>query len=142
VVLSADTASAAKETASKTGATAAATNAEAVQGADLVVLAVPHGAVAAIVTELGEALTGKTVVDATNPLTDDYSGLTTTGVSAAEHLQRRFPAQRSSRRSTRSSLAGTATRPKAVSRWTPSSPPTTTWPRRPSAPWPSRSATG
>ncbi len=91
VVLSADSASAAQETAGKTGAIAVATNAEAVQGADLVVLAVPHGAVAAIVTELGDALTGKTVVDVTNPLTDDYSGLTTTGVSAAEELQAQVP---------------------------------------------------
>ena len=91
VVLSADSASAAQEAASKTGATAVATNAEAVQGADLVVLAVPHSAVAAIVSELGDALTGKTVVDVTNPLTDDYSGLTTTGVSAAEELQAQVP---------------------------------------------------
>ncbi len=54
-------------------------------------LAVPHGAVAGIVAELGEALAGKVVVDATNPLNDTYSDLTTSGVSAAEQLQQQVP---------------------------------------------------
>ena len=91
VVLSASSADSASQVASTTGATAAASNTKAVQGAELVVLAVPHGAVAGIVRELGEALSGKTVVDVTNPLTADYSGLTTTGVSAAEQLQAQVP---------------------------------------------------
>lgn len=90
VVAAADPASAAK-TAANTGATAAASNAEAVQGADAVVLAVPHGAVAQVVADLGGALDGKTVVDATNPLNDSYSDLTTSGVSAAEALQQQVP---------------------------------------------------
>lgn len=91
VVLSAGDAAAARTTADAAGAAAATSNVEAVQGADLVVLAVPYGAVAGIVTELGDALNGKTVVDVTNPLTDDYSDLATSGVSAAELLQQQVP---------------------------------------------------
>ena len=41
-----------------------ASNGDAVRDADVVVLAVPHGAVAGIVAELGDALEGKVVVDA------------------------------------------------------------------------------
>lgn len=69
------------------GARAASTNDEAVQGAELVVLAVPHQAVAGIAGELGDALNGTVVVDSTNPLNESFSDLTTTGRSAAEDLQ-------------------------------------------------------
>lgn len=81
----------ATKTAETTGATAAASNAEAVRGADAVVLAVPHGAVAQVVADLGGALAGIVVVDATNPLNDSYSDLTTSGISAAETLQQQVP---------------------------------------------------
>lgn len=90
VVAASDPASAAK-TAASTGATAAASNADAVHGADAVVLAVPHGAVPGVVADLGDALDGKTVIDATNPLNDTYTDLTTSGVSAAEALQEQVP---------------------------------------------------
>ena len=90
VVSAADPSSAAK-TAETAGATAAASNAEAVQGADAVVLAVPHGAVAQVVADLGGALDGRTVVDATNPLNDSYTDLTTSGTSATEALQQQVP---------------------------------------------------
>ena len=91
VVVSASDPTSAQETAAKAGARAAATNSEAVQGADAVVLAVPNGAVAKVVADLGADLDGKTVVDATNPLNDTYSDLTTSGVSAAEALQQLTP---------------------------------------------------
>lgn len=90
VVAASDPARAAK-TAASTGSTAADSNAEAVQGADVVVLAVPHGAVAGVVAHLAGALDGKTVVDATNPLNDTYTDLTTSGTSAAEALQQQVP---------------------------------------------------
>lgn len=90
VVAASDPASAAK-TAASTGATAAASNADAVHAADAVVLAVPHGAVPGVVADLGDALDGKTVIDATNPLNDTYTDLTTSGVSAAEALQEQVP---------------------------------------------------
>ena len=91
VVVSATHVDSAQATATRTGATAAVSSTAAVQQADVVVLAVPHAAVAGLVTELGEALTGKLVVDATNPLNDSYSDLTTSGVSAAEQLALQVP---------------------------------------------------
>ncbi len=91
VVLSASDPSSAQRTAAKTGAKAAPSNAEAVNNADVVVLAVPGSAVATIATELSTVLAGKIVVDATNPLNDTYSDLTTTAVSAAELLQQQLP---------------------------------------------------
>lgn len=91
VVVSASDPASAAQTAQTAGATAAASNAEAVQGADAVVLDVPHGAVAQVVADLGGGLDGRTVVDATNPLNDSYSDLTTSGVSAAEALQQQVP---------------------------------------------------
>ena len=91
VVLAAADPAHAEQAAQAAGATAAASNAEAVHGADVVVLAVPGSAVAAVTAELGAALDGKTVVDSTNPLNDTYTGLTTTGVSAAELLQEQAP---------------------------------------------------
>lgn len=55
--------------------------------ADVVVLAVPYGAVDDAVRELGSSIDGKTLVDVTNALTEDMqlaSGCTTSG---AERLQ-------------------------------------------------------
>jgi predicted dinucleotide-binding enzyme len=92
VVLAASDPANAKAVAARTGATAVDSNAAAVEGADVVVLAVPGSAVAGIAAELTEALAGKIVVDATNPLNDTYTGLTTTGVSSAELLQQQLPA--------------------------------------------------
>jgi 8-hydroxy-5-deazaflavin:NADPH oxidoreductase len=79
----------ARAAAAETGAKAAATNAGAVPSAEVVVLAVPYGALAEVVDELGDALTGKVVVDATNPLRPDYQGLAVEGTSAAEQVQAR-----------------------------------------------------
>lgn len=91
VSLSAQSAASLQQAAASAGARAADSNVDAVKDVDVVVLAVPHGAVAAIVTELGHALDGKTIVDATNPLNDTYTDLTTSGVSAAEELQKQVP---------------------------------------------------
>lgn len=91
VVLSASNPSSAQQVAARTGATAVHSNAEAVEGADLVVLAVPGSSVAGIAAELAEALAGKIVVDATNPVNDTYTDLTTAGVSSAELLQQQLP---------------------------------------------------
>jgi len=64
--------------------------AEAVANADIVVLALPYDAALAAIGSLD--LAGKTVVDMTNPITADFSGLKlghTT--SAAEELQQAAP---------------------------------------------------
>lgn len=74
----------AEKVAEAVGATAAVTPAEAAKGADVVVLAVPAGAAAEVVGQLGAAEV--VVVDATNPLNDTFSDLTTVGTSNAEQL--------------------------------------------------------
>ena len=69
-------------------------NADAVAGADTVVLAVPFGAVQGIAADLAGDLAGKIVIDVTNPLNDDLSGLSTNGQSAAELVQQAAPQAR------------------------------------------------
>jgi predicted dinucleotide-binding enzyme len=67
-------------------------NAEAVRGAEVVILAVPYGAVSEVAAEIAGEVRGKTVIDVTNPLTDDYSGLVTEGgASGAELIQQQLP---------------------------------------------------
>jgi 8-hydroxy-5-deazaflavin:NADPH oxidoreductase len=73
--------------AQESGARAAASNREAVEGADVVILAIPYTAVDEVLAEVGGALAGKVLVDATNPLKPDYSGLATNGTSGAEEIQ-------------------------------------------------------
>lgn len=94
VVVSASDPDSAQKTAANSGAGAAGSNSEAVQAADVVVLAVPGSSVADVVGELGEALTGKVVINAANALTPDYSDLFTTGTSLAESVQQQVPGAR------------------------------------------------
>ena len=47
-----------------------------------------------VLDDVGPALAGKIVVDATNPLKPDYSGLATEGTSGAEEIQARIPTAR------------------------------------------------
>lgn len=81
----------ARRVAAEVGAVSAASSVEAVRAADVVVLAVPFAAVDIVISEIALAATGKVVVDVTNPLTPDYSGLAVDGTSAAEEIQRRLP---------------------------------------------------
>jgi 8-hydroxy-5-deazaflavin:NADPH oxidoreductase len=81
----------AEEAAAAAGARAAANNADAVNGAEIVVLALPHAAVDEVANELGPALAGKVVVDASNPLNTTFTDLVTVGTSSAEDLQRQLP---------------------------------------------------
>ena len=65
---------------------------DAVAGADIIVLAVPYGAIAEIAAEIAPVAAGKIVIDPTNPLKADYSGLATGGgTSGAEELARLLP---------------------------------------------------
>jgi len=94
VTVSSSNGDTAAKLAEETGARAAASNLAAVDGAELVVLAVPYTTVVSVLDEIGPALAGKIVVDATNPLTPDYSGLATEGTSGAEEIQARVPSAR------------------------------------------------
>jgi 8-hydroxy-5-deazaflavin:NADPH oxidoreductase len=91
VAVSATTKENAEEAAAAAGARAAANNADAVNGAEIVVLALPHAAVDEVANELGPALAGKVVVDASNPLNTTSTDLVTVGTSSAEDLQRQLP---------------------------------------------------
>jgi predicted dinucleotide-binding enzyme len=77
------------------GARAAASSRDAVEGADVIVLAVPYTAVDGVLAELGDKVDGKVLVDATNPLKPDYSGPEFDGgTSGAEEIQRKVPKAR------------------------------------------------
>jgi predicted dinucleotide-binding enzyme len=78
----------AAEAALAIGTRAAATNAEAINGSDLVILAVPESSFEAIAGEIAEAAKGKVVVDVSNRPTPSPAGPPT---SAAEELQARLP---------------------------------------------------
>jgi predicted dinucleotide-binding enzyme len=70
------------------GAKAAASNNEAIDGADLVILAVPASALGDVAREIGASAAGKVVVDVSNRPTPDPSGAPT---SLAEELQTQLP---------------------------------------------------
>ena len=76
------------------GVTITNSNAEAVDDSDLVVLAVPFGAVGSVVEGIADHVGEKIVLDVTNPLKDDLSGLQTDGASGAELVQKRLPKAR------------------------------------------------
>jgi predicted dinucleotide-binding enzyme len=75
------------EVAASVGAAAADSPADAAAGADVIVLAVPYPAAEEVARELGTQAQGKIVVDVSNPLKPDLSGLATEGgPSAAERF--------------------------------------------------------
>jgi hypothetical protein len=70
----------------------ATTVVDAIQDSEAVILATPYDATGPLLRENATALAGKIVIDATNPLKPDLSGLSLTGdVSGAELLQREAP---------------------------------------------------
>jgi NADPH-dependent F420 reductase len=77
--------------ASELGVGTARSNGEAARDADAVVLAVPFRAVDEVLSELGAHLDGKILIDPTNALKPDYSGLALEGSSAAEFIQGKVP---------------------------------------------------
>lgn len=77
--------------AAETGARAAASNQEAVQSAEVVVLAVPYPAVDAVLADAGDALAGKVLIDPTNRVDPADPGRVLDGSSAAEQIQARLP---------------------------------------------------
>jgi len=86
VVLASHHPEGARAAADEIGARSAAVH-EAAEGADLVALAVPYPALDDVIAATGGALDGKIIVDVTNPLTADYSGLALGDTSAAEQIR-------------------------------------------------------
>jgi predicted dinucleotide-binding enzyme len=73
------------------GATSASVE-KAVAAAELVLYAAPYGAAQEILSGVSEALKGKVLIDATNPLAADFSGLTIGFTSsAAEEIAKLVP---------------------------------------------------
>ncbi|MFE2508333.1 NADPH-dependent F420 reductase [Streptomyces naganishii] len=91
VTVSATDTAHARALADEVGGTAAAGTAEAAREADATVLAVPYGAIPDVAREIADAVTGKLVIDATNPLTADGSQLAVTDRSGAEETAERLP---------------------------------------------------
>ena len=60
---------------------------------DIVILAVPYTSAAAVLADYGDALDGKVVIDATNPVSPDLAGLVTPhGSSGAQEIAKGVPA--------------------------------------------------
>ena len=60
---------------------------------DIVILAVPYASAATVVSEYGDALNGKIVIDITNPVTPDLTGFVTPeGSSGAQEIAKAAPA--------------------------------------------------
>jgi predicted dinucleotide-binding enzyme len=82
----------AKELAAAVGGAAVGTPGIAPVG-EIVILAVPYASAAAVVSEYGDALRGKVIIDITNPMISDFTGLVTPeGSSAAEEIAKVAPA--------------------------------------------------
>jgi hypothetical protein len=90
VIVTAVNAEHARAIAEKVGGAAAESNAAAARDADIVVLAIPYGAVDSVATEIQDVAVGKVIVDVTNPMKADFSGLAVTDRSGAELLQDRL----------------------------------------------------
>ncbi|MEV0935447.1 NADPH-dependent F420 reductase [Streptomyces phaeochromogenes] len=82
----------AKELAGALGGATVGTAGAAPAG-DIVVLAVPYAGAAALVSEYGDALQGKVIIDITNPISPDFQGFVTPdGSSGAQEIARAAPA--------------------------------------------------
>ena len=69
--------------------------ADAISDAEVVIIALPYTATTHVLPPLADALTGKVIVDATNPLNDDWSPLALgESTSAGEETARRLPRSR------------------------------------------------
>ena len=60
---------------------------------DIVILAVPYASAAAVISEYGDALHGKVIIDITNPITPDSKGFVTPeGSSGGQEIAKAAPA--------------------------------------------------
>jgi predicted dinucleotide-binding enzyme len=82
----------AKELAAALGGATVGT-AEIAPAGDIVILAVPYAGAAAVVSEYGDTLRGKVVIDITNPVSPDLTGFVTPeGSSGAQEIAEAAPA--------------------------------------------------
>ncbi|MDQ2940742.1 MAG: prephenate dehydrogenase/arogenate dehydrogenase family protein, partial [Chloroflexota bacterium] len=86
VTLAANSPETARAAAQAIGAGSADDAASAVKDAKIVILAAPYAVGAQVAAEIADGTIGRTVIDVSNPLRPDYTGLAT-ATSAAEELQ-------------------------------------------------------
>ena len=80
------------QVAAQLGGSAAPTAADAAHGVDAIVLAVPAGEVEGVVAEIVSVVAGTVILDATNPIKPDFSGLANVGgLSVAERVAELLP---------------------------------------------------
>jgi len=91
VTLSAKDPSHAEAKAKETGARAVSKTVDAVNAADVVILAVPFTAVDSVIAEVGDALAGKVLIDVTNRMNREAIAESVDGTSAAEQIQKKAP---------------------------------------------------
>jgi len=94
VTITAATPQSAESVARDTGAKVVASNREAVEVGDAVILAVPTTALDEILGELGDALDGKIVIDVTNRVSMEDPASTIDSTSNAERIQGQIPGAR------------------------------------------------
>ncbi|GAA3418629.1 NADPH-dependent F420 reductase [Streptosporangium vulgare] len=83
----------AKEMAAALGGGATAGTFGTAPAGDIVILAVPNASAVPVVTQYGDALAGKVIIDLTNPVNADVTGLVTAdGASAAQAIADAAPA--------------------------------------------------
>jgi len=79
--------------AAKLGAGASTAAYGAAPAGDLVILAVPYSGAAGVIADYGAALDGKVIIDITNPVSPDATGLVTPhGSSGAQEVAKGLPA--------------------------------------------------
>ncbi|MDT7722123.1 MAG: 8-hydroxy-5-deazaflavin:NADPH oxidoreductase, partial [Mycobacterium sp.] len=67
-------------------------SADTAPAGDIVILAVPYASATAVISEYGDALHGKVIVDITNPITPDSKGFVTPdGSSGAQEIAKAAP---------------------------------------------------
>lgn len=91
VTVSSTKAEEAEKLAQEVGGKAAGSNAVAIEGADVVILAVYYDSIGPILDEVGSALDGKVVVDVGNRMGEN-PGTVVDGTSDAEQVQAKIPA--------------------------------------------------
>jgi 8-hydroxy-5-deazaflavin:NADPH oxidoreductase len=94
VTIAAASPQSAEGAARETGATAAASSLNAVEGAEAVVLAVPGHALDEVLAEVGDALRDKIVIEVTNRVDPQDPGSVLDGTSNSERVQARVPGAR------------------------------------------------
>ena len=90
VTISAKSPESANAAAREVGASSAESAANAVTDAGIIIFAIPYQAEDAVAAEIASLVAGRTIIDVSNPIRPDFSGLAT-DTSAAEELQHHLP---------------------------------------------------